>query len=187
MSGCQSCQDRSRQHVEAAGFADYLLRFRHAVVVCDQHAALLEVSRDLGGIEAVAVAPPRLSTDQDAVGLDVPVKKLGRTLPKFVSLADRHPFTAASANVDEAIAETGHKLALNLACADAREGDIETQLGEIDKANPAVAIGSCPSFNPQHGPHTNVVLRARDVQKLAQPKRAVEDMLERVRRAQSSS
>jgi len=33
----------------------------------------------------------------------------------------------------------------------------------------------------------NVVLRARDVQKLAQAKRAVEDMLERVRRAQSSS
>jgi molybdopterin-biosynthesis enzyme MoeA-like protein len=71
--------------------------------------------------------------------------------------------------------------------ADVREGDIETQLGEIDKANPAVAIGSYPSFNPQHGPHTNVVLRARDVQKLAQPRRAVEDMLERVRRAQSSS
>src|SRR5262249_9985902 len=56
-----------------------------------------------------------LRTDQDAVGLDVPVKKLGRTLPELVSLADRHPFTAASANVDEAIAKTGHKLALNLA------------------------------------------------------------------------
>jgi len=32
-----------------------------------------------------------------------------------------------------------------------------------------------------------VVLRARDVQKLALAKRAVEDMLERVRRAQSNS
>ena len=41
--------------------------------------------------------------------------------------------------------------------------------------------------DPQQGPNTNVALRARDGQKLAQAKRAVEDMLERVRRAQSSS
>ena len=71
--------------------------------------------------------------------------------------------------------------------ADAREGDIGTQLGDIAKANPGVAIGSYPFFDPQHGPNTNVVLRARDAHKLAQAKRAVEDMLERVRRAQSSS
>jgi len=69
--------------------------------------------------------------------------------------------------------------------ADAREGDIGMQLGEIAKANPGVAIGSYPFFDPQHGANTNVVLRASDAQKLAQAKRAVEDMLERVRRAQS--
>ena len=55
------------------------------------------------------------------------------------------------------------------------------------KANPGVAIGSYPFFDPQHGANTNVVLRARDVQKLALAKRAVEDMLERVRQAQSKS
>jgi len=71
--------------------------------------------------------------------------------------------------------------------ADAREGDLGIQLSEIAKANPGVAIGSYPFFDPQHGPNTNVVLRARDAQKLAQVKHAVEDMLERVRRAQSSS
>ena len=38
----------------------------------------------------------------------------------------------------------------------------------------------------QHGANTNVVLRARDAQKLTQAKCAVEVMLERVRRAQSS-
>ena len=70
--------------------------------------------------------------------------------------------------------------------ADAREGDIGTQLAEIAKANPEVAISSQPFFNPQHGANTNVVLRARDAQKLALAKRAVEDMLERVRGAQSS-
>ena len=71
--------------------------------------------------------------------------------------------------------------------ADAREGDLGIQLSEIAKANPGVAIGSYPFFDPQHGPNTNVVLRARDAQKLAQVKHAVEDMLERVRRAQSKS
>jgi len=39
-------------------------------------------------------------------------------------------------------------------------GDIGMQLGEIAKANPGVAIGSYPFFDPQHGPNTNVVLRA---------------------------
>ena len=34
------------------------------------------------------------------------------------------------------------------------------------KANPAIAIGSYPFFDPQHGPNTNVVLRARDAQSL---------------------
>jgi hypothetical protein len=70
--------------------------------------------------------------------------------------------------------------------ADAREGDIGIQLDEIARANPEVAIRSHPFFDPQHGVNTNVVLRAHDAQKLAQAKRGVEDMLERVRRAQSN-
>ena len=61
------------------------------------------------------------------------------------------------------------------------------QLGEIAKAHPGVAIMSYPFFDLQHGANTNVVLRGRDAQKLAQAKRAVEDMLERVRHAQSKS
>jgi molybdenum cofactor synthesis domain-containing protein len=82
--------------------------------------------------------------------------------------------------------KTGVRMLSETVRADAREGDIGTQLGEIAKANPEVAIGSYPFFDPQHGPNTNVVLRARDVQKLAVAKRAVEQMLERVRGAQSA-
>ena len=59
------------------------------------------------------------------------------------------------------------------------------QLGEVAKAKPAVAIGSYPFFDPQW-PNTNVALRARDAHKLAQAKRAVEEVLERVPWAQSS-
>ncbi len=81
---------------------------------------------------------------------------------------------------------TGIRMLSQTVRADAREGDIGTQLGEIAKANPEVAIGSYPFFDPQHGPNTNVVLRARDAAKLALATRAVEDMLARVRGAQSS-
>lgn len=83
--------------------------------------------------------------------------------------------------------ETGVGMLSETVRADAREGDIGMQLGEIARANPEVAIGNYPFFDPQHGANTNVVLRARDARKLAQAKRAIEDMLERVRRAQSHS
>src|SRR6516225_1712630 len=93
------------------------------------------------------------------------------------------------AMLDEVVTKlkSGVRMLSETVRADAREADIGMQLGEIAKANPEVAIGSYPFFDPQHGPNTNVVLRARDAQKLAQAKRAVEDMLERVRRAQSKS
>src|SRR5262245_13606052 len=83
--------------------------------------------------------------------------------------------------------KTGIRMLSETVRANAREGDIGTQLGEIAKANPDVAIGSYPFFDPQYGPNTNVVLRARDPQKLAAATRAVESMLVRVRGAQSSS
>jgi molybdopterin-biosynthesis enzyme MoeA-like protein len=82
--------------------------------------------------------------------------------------------------------KTGVRMLSETIRADAREGDIGAQLGEIAKANPGVAIGSYPFFDPQHGPNTNVVLRARDTHTLAKATRAVEEMLTRVRGAQSS-
>ncbi len=82
--------------------------------------------------------------------------------------------------------KTGVRMLSETIRADAREGDIGSQLGEIAKANPQVAIGSYPFFDAQHGPNTNVVLRARDAAKLAVAKAAVEKMLARVRGAQTS-
>jgi molybdopterin-biosynthesis enzyme MoeA-like protein len=82
--------------------------------------------------------------------------------------------------------KTGLRMLSETVLANAREGDIGSQLGEIAKANPEVAIGSYPFFDPQRGPNTNVVLRARDPQKLAVAKRAVEEMLVRVVGAQTS-
>ena len=92
------------------------------------------------------------------------------------------------AMLDEVAAKlkTGVRMLSETVRADPREGDIDMQLGEIAKVNPEVTIGSFPFFDLQHGANTNVVLRARDAQKLAQAKRAIKDMLERVRRAQSN-
>jgi hypothetical protein len=80
------------------------------------------------------------------------------------------------AMLDEVVTKlkSGVRMLSETVRANAREGDIGMQLGEIAKANPEVAIGSYPFFDPQHEPNTNVALRARDAQKLAQAKREIE-------------
>jgi molybdenum cofactor synthesis domain-containing protein len=80
--------------------------------------------------------------------------------------------------------KTGIRMLSETVRADAREGDIGTPLGDIAKAHPDVAIGSYPFFDEKTGPNTNVVIRARDQDKLSAAKRSVEDMLARVRGAQ---
>ena len=65
--------------------------------------------------------------------------------------------------------------------ADAREGDIGTELGEIAQAHPDASFGSYPFFDDASGPNTNVVVRSRDPDALAAAKAAVEDMLTSVK------
>src|SRR5437899_4036380 len=77
--------------------------------------------------------------------------------------------------------KTGAKMIAETVRADAREGDIGTELGEIAKAHPGVAIGSYPFFDETRGPNTNIVLRARDPARLGGAKAAVEAMLARVK------
>ena len=77
--------------------------------------------------------------------------------------------------------KTGKQMLSESVRADTREGDIGTELGEIAKAHPEVTIGSYPFFDDKLGPNTNVVVRARDPQKLAAAKTAVEQMLRDVK------
>jgi molybdenum cofactor synthesis domain-containing protein len=79
--------------------------------------------------------------------------------------------------------KTGAKMLSESVRADLREGDIGTPLGEIAKAHAETIIGSYPFIDEQRGPNSNIVIRSRDAQKLAAAKRAVEDMLARVRAA----
>src|SRR6266849_3490579 len=76
--------------------------------------------------------------------------------------------------------KTGAKMLSETVRADLREGDIGTELGVIAKAHPDVIIGSYP-FMDDRGPNTNVVVRAREADKLAAAKAAVEAMLRKVR------
>jgi molybdenum cofactor synthesis domain-containing protein len=77
--------------------------------------------------------------------------------------------------------KTGKQMLSEAIRADLREGDIGTELGEIAKQHPDVSIGSYPFFDDKLGPNTNVVVRARDADKLAAAKAAVERMLGEVR------
>ncbi len=75
---------------------------------------------------------------------------------------------------------TGAKMLSETVRADTREGDIGTELGLIAKQHADVMIGSYP-FMDERGPNTNIVVRARDPDRLAAAKAAIEAMLVRVR------
>ena len=77
--------------------------------------------------------------------------------------------------------KTGARMLSQTVRADLREGDIGSELGAIAQAHPGVTIGSYPFFDEKRGPNTNVVVRARDADRLAAATAAVEDMLHRVR------
>ena len=77
--------------------------------------------------------------------------------------------------------KTGVKLLSETIRADAREGDVGTELGHVAKAHPEAIIGSYPFFDEKLGPNTNIVVRSRDPEKLAQVKGAVEEMLKIVK------
>jgi molybdenum cofactor synthesis domain-containing protein len=76
--------------------------------------------------------------------------------------------------------KTGARMLSETVRADLREGDIGSELGAIAKAHPGVTIGSYPFFDEKRGPNTNVVVRARDADKLAAARAAVMEMLAHV-------
>ena len=75
---------------------------------------------------------------------------------------------------------TGARMLSETVRGDVREGDIGTELGAVAKAHPDVMIGSYP-FVDDRGPNTNIVVRAREADKLAAARAAVEEMLAKVR------
>jgi molybdenum cofactor synthesis domain-containing protein len=91
--------------------------------------------------------------------------------------------TVMQAMLDEVAPKlkTGARLLSETIRADAREGDVGTELGAIAKAHPGAVIGSYPFIDEQHKPNTNIVVRSRDPETLAVVKKAVEAMLVQVK------
>ena len=77
--------------------------------------------------------------------------------------------------------KTGVKMLSESIRADAREGDVGTELGLIAKAFPDTIIGSYPFMDEKGAPNTNLVVRSRDPERLKEVKAAVEAMLVKVR------
>ena len=77
--------------------------------------------------------------------------------------------------------KTGTKLLSETIRADAKEGDVGTELGAIAKAHPSAIIGSYPFIDEKNGPNTNIVVRSRDAGELAAVKAEVEGMLKKVK------
>ena len=77
--------------------------------------------------------------------------------------------------------KTGVKMLSASVRADAKEGDIGTELGAVAKAYPDAIIGSYPFIDEKGGPNTNIVVRSRDALKLDEVRAAVEAMLAKVK------
>lgn len=77
--------------------------------------------------------------------------------------------------------KTGVKMLSTSIRADAKEGDIGTELGAVAKAYPDAIIGSYPFIDEKGGPNTNIVVRSRDALKLDEVRAAVEAMLAKVK------
>lgn len=77
--------------------------------------------------------------------------------------------------------KTGTKLISETIRADAKEGDVGTELGAVARLHPDAIIGSYPFFDEKLGPNTNIVVRSRDAAKLGEAKAAVEAMLKTVK------
>ncbi|TAK49364.1 MAG: competence/damage-inducible protein A [Xanthobacteraceae bacterium] len=72
---------------------------------------------------------------------------------------------------------TGSRMLSETVRANCREGDIGTQLGAIARAHPDAMIGSYPFLDEGGRPNTNLVVRARDPDKIAAVRRDIEAML----------
>lgn len=77
--------------------------------------------------------------------------------------------------------KTGVKMLSASIRADAKEGDVGTDLAAVAKAYPDVVIGSYPFMDENNGPNTNIVMRSRDAARLEEVRGVVDAMLKAVR------
>lgn len=107
-------------------------------------------------------------------------KAPGFTIGNVIVMAGVPAIMQAMLDVVGPTLKTGTRILSDTVRAGLREGDIGSALGRIAEAHPQVAIGSYP-FWSEAGPDTNVVVRSRDPEKLAEAMAAVKGMIEQER------
>ena len=80
---------------------------------------------------------------------------------------------------------TGRKMISRSVPAGMGEGRIAKPLADVQNAFPDVSIGSYPTFEPEIGFSTTLVLRSRDEARLAAAEAAVKAMVAAVRAGQT--
>jgi molybdenum cofactor synthesis domain-containing protein len=154
-------------------------------VAIDYHPRAVEILRERLAAMGAELNEARLRMARIPAGAELVLNKVsgapGFRIGNVIVMAGVPAIMQAMLDAVAPKLRTGAKLLSETIRADAREGDIGTELGEIAKAHPGVSIGSYPFFDDRRGPNTNVVVRAREADKLAAAKRDVEAMLERVR------
>ena len=154
-------------------------------VTIDHDPRAVAILKDALAARGIELNESRLRMARIPAGADLVVNKVsnapGFWIGNVIVMAGVPAIMQAMLDEVAPKLRTGGKVLSETVRADAREGDIGTELGEIAKAHPEVTIGSYPFFDDKRGPNTNVVVRARDPQKLAAAKAAVEEMLKQVR------
>jgi molybdenum cofactor synthesis domain-containing protein len=153
----------------------------------DYHPRAVAILRERMAATGSVMNEARMRTARIPVGADLIDNRVSGA-PGF-RIGNVHVFAGVPSIMQamlDAVAPTlgtGARVLSESIRADLREGDIGSELGAIAREHSEVTIGSYPFFDEQRGPNTNVVIRARDADKLADVRRAVEDMIERVRAA----
>jgi molybdenum cofactor synthesis domain-containing protein len=154
-------------------------------VTIDHDPRAVAILKDALAARGIELNEARLRMARIPAGADLVVNKVsnapGFWIGNVIVMAGVPAIMQAMLDEVAPKLRTGGKVLSETLRADAREGDIGTELGEIAKAHPDVTIGSYPFFDDKRGPNTNVVVRSRDPEKLAAAKAAVEEMLKQVR------
>src|SRR5664279_3135729 len=176
--------------------ADYLtaigIDLKEVRVISDDEAAIVEALNALRARYSYVFTTGGIGPTHDDITADCVAKAFGVPIdyhPQAVAILKERMAkiggvpSIMQAMVDEVAPKlkTGAKLLSETIRADAKEGDVGTELGAIAKANPETIIGSYPFFDENLGPNTNIVVRSRDAEKLKVAKGAVEDMLAKVK------
>ncbi|RTL49145.1 MAG: competence/damage-inducible protein A [Bradyrhizobiaceae bacterium] len=145
---------------------DVVARFRQRFSEAELNEARLRMTRVPDGAELI-----------DSATILAPGFKIGNV----IVMAGVPSIMQAMMDIIAPKLKTGARMLSESVRADAREGDIGTPLRAIQDAHPETSIGSYPFYDEEGRPNTNVVVRARDQDRLSAAIADVQAMLDKLK------